>query len=56
MEIFDLLMDSNKVKEEWKFVLMATGLLLVMMAGLILGTLVKLCWYARDFQWNVSVQ
>ena len=43
MVMFDLLMDSNKPKEEWKFVLMATGLLFVMTTGLIIGTLVKLC-------------
>ena len=43
MGMFDLLMGLNEVKEELKFVLMATGLLFVMPAGLIFGTLVKLC-------------
>lgn len=40
--MFDLLMDPKEQKEELKFVLLDTGLLLVTVAGLIDGTLVKL--------------
>jgi hypothetical protein len=55
MVMFDLLMDSRKPKEEWKFVLTATGPWLVIAA--VTGTVLQLAKYASnwDFQWKVCI-
>ena len=57
--MFDLLMGIRKQKEEWKFVLMAIGLLCVMeRPGHIIvlhGTIIKLGYYANNWDCQLEV-